>query len=278
MPDNGKHRTIALMPIKPQKRIQIIHQDEDILVINKPAGISVTKDRSGREDLIPILQKQLPKLPQLLLVHRLDKDTSGVLILAKTSQAQSLYASAFEKRLLKKTYLALITAAVMHSSGVIKTPIARSRKNPKIMVPDPRGKPAVTNWKLLADFGMVALLAVSPVTGRTHQIRVHLSNMHLPLAIDPLYGSTRPIMLSDFKAKYKVRRGREEKPLIERLTLHAYQLEIPQESNLPAAIFIAPLDNKFAATIKMLTKHNAEGTEAFADPDNFDKIIRSGQI
>ncbi|MCK5173467.1 MAG: RNA pseudouridine synthase, partial [Planctomycetes bacterium] len=185
----------------------------------------------------------------------------------------------FEKRLFKKTYLALVNGAVTYDSGCIKTPISRSRRNPKIMVADPKhGKAAITDWKLLADFGMVALLAVSPVTGRTHQIRVHMSNVHMPLAIDPLYSSTRPILLSDFKAKYKVRRGREEKPLIERLTLHAYQIEIPDEGGLKAGRYVAPLDKKFAGTIKMLTKHNVEGEDAFLDPAFFDAIIKSEPI
>ncbi|MBW8035478.1 MAG: RluA family pseudouridine synthase [Planctomycetes bacterium] len=263
----------------PAKKIEIIHQDENIVVVNKPSGISVTKDRSGNPDLIPVLAKQLPDVAKLLLVHRLDKDTSGVMILAKNTETQSLYSSGFEKRLFKKTYLALVNGAMIHNSGCIKTPISRSRKNPKVMVADPKhGKPAITDWKLLADFGMIALLAVSPVTGRTHQIRIHMSNVHMPLAIDPLYSSTRPILLSDFKAKYKVRRGREEKPLIERLTLHAYQIEVPDEGGLQAGRYIAPLDKKFAATIKMLTKHNAEGEEAFLDPAFFDAIIKSKPI
>jgi len=263
----------------PKKNIEIIYQDENIIVVNKPSGISVTKDRSGNLDLIPILTKQLPDVEKLLLVHRLDKDTSGVMILAKNSETQSRYSSAFEKRLFKKTYLALVSGVMTHDAGCIKTPISRSRRNPKVMVADPKhGKPAITDWKLLADFGMIALLAVSPVTGRTHQIRIHMSNQHMPLAIDPLYSSTRPILLSDFKAKYKVRRGREENPLIERLTLHAYQIEVPDEAGLQAARFIAPLDKKFAATIKMLTKHNEEGKDAFLDPAIFDTIIKSKPI
>lgn len=111
------------------KKIQIIHQDENIIVVNKPSGISVTKDRSGKLDLIPVLTKQLPQVGNLLLVHRLDKDTSGVMILAKNTETQSLYSSAFEKRLFKKTYLALVSGAITRESGCIKTPISRDRKS-----------------------------------------------------------------------------------------------------------------------------------------------------
>jgi 23S rRNA pseudouridine1911/1915/1917 synthase len=114
---------------------------------------------------------------------------------------------------------------------------------------------------------MVALLAVEPITGRTHQIRVHLKSIALPLAIDPLYGSTRPIMLSDFKPDFRLKKGKTETPLIDRLTLHAYQLEIPLTDTKPTT-YIAKLDKKFAATIKALAKHNPKGPDAFFNPDH----------
>ena len=277
-------------------KIEIIYQDNDIIVINKPSGVSVTKDRSGMPELLDFLAGQLePQIcRQLRLVHRLDKDTSGVMILAKTAEAQSQFSSWFEKRLVKKTYLALVTGIISGYQGTIKTSIVRSRKNPALMcTTGKKGKEAVTEWKLLADFGTIALLAVKPITGRTHQIRLHLTSIGLPLAIDPLYGSPRALFLSDFKADYRLARRQTEKPLIERLTLHAYQLSFqaqPQDEprnlidnsfNRPA-IFIAALDKKFAATIKMLTKHNPKGQKAFSpkdslqrDPDAFSKIINA---
>ena len=259
-----------------EKKIEIIYSDEDLIVINKPSGISVTKDRSGAIDLLPALQKQLSVDTELRLIHRLDKDTSGVMLLARNPETQSIYASCFEKRLIKKTYLALVSGIVISEKGSVKTPISREDKNTNLMKVNPRrGKPAVTRYKLLADFGMLSLLAVTPVTGRTHQIRLHLSSINLPLAIDPLYGSSKPVMLSDFKAGYRTAKGKEERPLIERLTLHAYQLDLPEVESRPARTFIAGLNKKFAATIKMLTKHNVNGNEAFDNYDNFEKIINA---
>jgi 23S rRNA pseudouridine1911/1915/1917 synthase len=140
-----------------------------------------------------------------------------------------------------------------------------------------KGKPAVTDYRLLADFGMVALLAVEPVTGRTHQIRIHMVHKSMPLAIDPLYGATRPIMLSDFKSRFNLKRGKAEIPLIDRLTLHAYQVEIPPIEDEPT-IYVARLDKKFAATIKMLTKHNSRGPDAFLDKEQYSAILDARPI
>ncbi len=282
----------------PKTKVEIIYSDDDIIVINKPAGLSVTADRSGAAQLTDILAEQLSSQisSELRLVHRLDKHTSGVMILAKNKETQSKFSSYFEKKLIKKTYLAIVTGIVPGPQGTIKAPLARNRKNPALMcVTRKKGKEAITDWKLLADFGMAALLAVNPLTGRTHQIRVHLPSIGLPLAIDPLYGTSQPLFLSDFKPHYRLGLGQTEKPLIDRLTLHAYQIELPNPQVLSSVIpaqagihlnpqpdrpecFVAGLDKKFAATLKMLTKHNPKGPDAFTNPDNFSKIISAQRL
>ena len=262
-------------------KVEIIYQDDDVLVINKPTGVSVTKDRTGAPELTDILADQLgPQIcSRLRLVHRLDKDTSGVMLLAENVETQSRFSSYFEKRLVKKIYLTLVTGAPTDRQGTINAPLSRNKKNTELMrIAAKKGKEAVTNWKLLADFGSIALLAVSPLTGRTHQIRVHLPSIGLPLAIDPLYGSTRPLYLSYFKPDYRLSKGQREKPLIERLTLHAYQLSIPNHKSKIANEYIAGLDKKFAATIKMLTKHNPKGIDAFINADDFSKIINAQKL
>jgi len=221
------------------------------------------------------------------------------MILAKNIEAQTRFTGYFKSRHVKKTYLALVTGVVPGRQGRIDAPLAQRDKKAGLMcIGRKKGKEAVTNWKLLADFGAVALLAVSPITGRTHQIRVHLPYIGLPLAIDPLYGSSRSLFLSDFKTDYRLARDQTEKPLIERLTLHAYQLSfrvetpflLSQEStgaesrNLIAnsfngpEMFIAGLDKKFTATIKMLTKHNPKGADAFVSPDDFSRLINTRKL
>ena len=256
-----------------KKQIEIIYQDSDVIVINKPSGLSVTKDRSGSAEITESLNKQLNTSEKFLLVHRLDKATSGVMILARNSETQRRLSIDFEKRLVRKTYLAIVDGFVEEAGGQIALPLGHSKKKPEVMVvSSKKGKEAVTNWKMLADFGHLALLAIQPITGRGHQIRVHMKNAHMPLAIDPLYGGTRALVLSDFKTNYRLGKDKMETPLIERLTLHAYQLEVNLSSG-KAECFIARLDKKFSATIKMLTRHNPKGLEAFVNPDDFDRII-----
>ena len=269
--------------------IEIIYQDNDIIVINKPAGISVTKDRSGRPQLIDFLIQQIgdEATSHLRLVHRLDKETSGVMILARNKSSQKTFADYFYQRKVKKTYLALVNGYVPQATGVIDAPIGHSKKNPELMVIDQKhGKQSITEWRLLADFGKLSLIAANPLTGRTHQIRVHLASIGLPLAIDPLYGNSEPLMLSEFKKDYRLGKFQDEKPLIDRLTLHAYQISFPDASVIASGtnevsearqshFFLAPLDKKFQTTIKMLTKYNKKGPAAFFDPADLEKILNS---
>jgi RluA family pseudouridine synthase len=269
--------------------IEIIYEDGNILVINKPSGVSVTKDRSGKENLLHILQKQLcaqpsnvvvgGRLPDLRLVHRLDKNASGVMLLARNVTTQTTFTTCFSERRVRKTYLAFVRGVPGDKYGLVQAPLAASEKNPKLMTIDQRkGKDAVTEWKLLADFGTVALLAVFPLTGRTHQIRVHLQSIGLPLAVDELYGSKTGLFLSEFKTNYRLGKNQVEKPLIDRLTLHSYQLEFKETFPDVPNYFVARLDKKFAAAIKMLTKHNPNGRAAFLEPDILTDILAAKRL
>jgi len=201
------------------------------------------------------------------------------MILAKNIEAQTHFTSYFRSKLVKKTYLALVTGVVPGKQGRIDAPLMQRDKKAGLMcIGLKKGKESVTNWKLLADFGAVALLAVMPITGRTHQIRVHLPHIGLPLAIDPFYGSSRPLFLSDFKTDYRLAWDQTEKPLIKRLTLHAYQIELLNPEPGHPEIFIAGLDKNFTATLKMLTKYNPNGLNAFANPDDFSRIVNTQKL
>jgi RluA family pseudouridine synthase len=250
--------------------IEIIYEDQQIIAINKPAGISVTADRTGKMNLLDYLEIQRKGEQELKLIHRLDKDTSGIMILAKDTDAQRKFSEYFEKGQVRKTYLALITGLPSEKTGIIDAPIVQGKKNSQIMEVNLKiGKDAQTKWELLANFGSISLIVAKPITGRTHQIRVHFQYAGMPLAIDHIYGSNQAIMLSSFKANYKLGKYEEEKPLIDRLTLCAYELEIENYH------FIAPLEKKFKATIKMLTKYNPNGPAAFVKEENFNRLLDS---
>ncbi len=256
--------------------IDILFEDDRILLINKPSGISVTADRSGKPDILQLLTKQLSPPEPLRLVHRLDKETSGVLLIAKHKEAQSRYSRLFAKRKVQKLYLAVVNGPLAYTGGSIKDPIARSQRNPRAMHIHPRlGKPAHTIWKQLADFGELSLVAAQIVTGRTHQIRIHFSHRKMPLAIDSVYGAANPLMLSSFKYNYRQKPGRDESPMIDRLTLHAYQLTIPvgQEDAEVTETFVAGLDKKFASVIKLLAKHTAKLADGFEDDEDMQNIL-----
>ncbi|MHC5139123.1 MAG: RluA family pseudouridine synthase [Planctomycetota bacterium] len=264
-----------------KNNIDIIFENKQILLINKPTGVSVTADRSGAADILKLLTRQLAPVEPLRLVHRLDKETSGILLIAKNKNAQSRYSRLFEKRQIQKLYLAIVNGPLPYKEGSIKDPIARSQRNPQAMHIHPRlGKPAHTIWQQLADFGELSLVSARIITGRTHQIRIHFSHRRMPLAIDPIYGTSSPLMLSSFKPGYRRKHGRDEPPMIDRLTLHAYQLTIPvgPEDAETAETFVAPLDKKFAAVIKLLAKHTAHVAGGFADAETMQTILSAKPI
>ncbi len=258
--------------------LPILFENADIVLVNKPSGISVTADRTGADDVLRVLTAQLAPAEPLRLVHRLDKETSGILLIAKHRDAQSFYSRLFAKRLVRKLYLAIVKGPIFKEAGSIKDPIARSQRNPRAMHIHPRlGKPAQTYWRRLADFGGPTLLAAQPLTGRTHQIRVHFAHRKMPLVIDPVYGETAPLMLSSFKKGFRPKSDRDEPPLIDRLTLHAYQLELPigMEDNAPLQVFVAVPDKPFLSCVKLLAKHAvpAGKPNAFDNPAELDNIL-----
>jgi 23S rRNA pseudouridine955/2504/2580 synthase/23S rRNA pseudouridine1911/1915/1917 synthase len=237
--------------------LDILWQTDRILAVNKPAGLATVPGRDESKSVLDELKAFAP----LRLVHRLDKDTSGVLLLARDRDAQRFLCNQFMTRQVHKEYLALVIGKVTNDFGEINAPLARASKSDKFMTISKRGRPSITQWQVLQRFRGLTLLKCIPLTGRTHQIRVHLKSIGHALALDPLYnppqgGWAEGILLSRFKRDYK-EKPEGERPLINRLTLHALKITFHDLNNNPVTVE-CPLPKDFRATINMLTKYASQ--------------------
>jgi RluA family pseudouridine synthase len=235
---------------------EILYEDVALLVINKPAGISVLADRESGESLLLLLRETFAERGEtVFVVHRLDKETSGVIVFGKTEEASRGLSMQFEHRRVEKTYLALVCGAVHPLEGTIDLPIGpHPRDRTRMVVPHSGGKRSVTRYRVVETFRGFSLVELQPKTGRTHQIRVHLSAIGFPLAVDRVYGSGEGLLLSSFKKDYRPGK-REEKPLIARLSLHARRLAFDHPETGTRMEFEAPLPRDFEIALKVLLKH-----------------------
>ena len=236
---------------------KILYEDADVVAIDKPAGVMVHADGVSKEETVADwFAKRYPDSDEVGetqrlkdgtevtrpgIVHRLDVDTSGVLVLAKTQEAHAFLKDAFKNREVKKTYLAVTYGVPKEKKGVIDFPIGRSRKDFRLRSAQPKAKgmlrDAITKYEVIgADATQKhALIKVMPETGRTHQIRVHLKAIHYPIVGDPLYAPNHPAVLG-----------------LSRLALHAYSLDLPLPSGTRTTV-TAPLPADFAASLQGFT-------------------------
>jgi 23S rRNA pseudouridine1911/1915/1917 synthase len=232
-------------PPAPSFEVPILFEDDHLLVVDKPADLNVEPDRwdETRPSLLgglvamglgrgggPAEEEPSGEPFRPRLVHRLDRDTSGVVLVAKTIEAERRLRRAFDEGEVGKTYLALVEGESPLADGeseLVELPIGPDRKKSGRMCVRDDGKPSRTRIRVRQRFRGFTLLESEPLTGRTHQLRVHLSAIGFPLAVDPLYGRRRALSLSEIKSDYRPKRGRAESPLIDRLTLHAQSVECP---------------------------------------------------
>lgn len=173
----------------PDGPLDILYQDDRVLVVNKPSGLlSVPGSRAGREDcLMSRLQAQHW---DALLVHRLDCDTSGVIIFARTKQAQAFLGQEFEKRRARKTYVARVAGEMAGESGHVDLPIGADwASRPRQMISHDHGRPAQTDWQVIGRAPGETRVRLSPHTGRSHQLRVHMLALGHPILGDPIYAA-----------------------------------------------------------------------------------------
>lgn len=193
-------------PTEPQ--LTVIHQDDELLVLNKPSGLlTVPGKNSNHADCLEIRAQE--KFPTARIVHRLDMDTSGVLVLAKNAKAHRHLGLQFERRHIKKTYIARVWGCMKQDMGKVELPLICDWPNrPKQMVDFERGKPAQTDWQVLERQENSTRVLLKPLTGRSHQLRVHMLSLGHPIIGDNLYAHDEALKAGD------------------RLQLHALSLEL----------------------------------------------------
>jgi 23S rRNA pseudouridine1911/1915/1917 synthase len=231
----------------------ILYQDEDLLVIDKPAGL-VVHPAAGHQDgtLVNGLLSHDPSLVQLPragIVHRLDKDTTGVMVVARTAGAHRWLVEELQARRVKREYVA-VARGVVTAGRSVETGIARHPQQRKKMSVQERGKPAVTHFQVIRKFRHYSLLRLQLETGRTHQIRVHMAHINYPLLGDPAYGGRARIPAGvDDELIERIRN-------FKRQALHAEKLAFAHPSTREPVSFEAPLPADFRLLLAALERHD----------------------
>lgn len=237
--------------------LEILWDDDELLAVNKPAGVLTIPGRGGGGE--PALREVIAELSgtsdPLRLVHRLDRETSGVLVLARTLRAQRALCGQFARRQVSKHYLALVQGRPPDDRGTILAPLApHPRVTGRMIISERKGRPSETRWEVLERFRVASLLRCTPLTGRQHQIRVHLQSIGLPLLVDRLYGDAEAFHLSRVKPGYRPSAGHEERPLLQRLSLHAEALTLRHPATEEEIRLEAAPPKDFRATLHQLRR------------------------
>jgi RluA family pseudouridine synthase len=239
-------------------KIREVYQDSAILCIEKPAGTLSIPDRYDptKKNLLHYLRN---KYPGILPVHRLDRDTSGIMIWALSDTAHKYLSQQFESRTVKKKYLAIVEGSPNTDSGEINASIQYGSSGKGFV--KAKGKESVSHWKLIEKFNGFSLLEVTPMSGRTHQIRIHLQHIGLPLVVDSYYGNRSELFAYQVKPykKFRFSKNAEERPLISRHPLHASEITILHPLTKKEVTFMAEPPKDFRALLNQIRKWRTLG-------------------
>lgn len=230
----------------------IIFENDDFVVADKSSGLLSIPDREGDE--VSLKKMLRDKYGEIFTVHRLDKDTSGIIVFAKNEHTHKYLSQAFEERTVEKYYEGIVKGNVTEKDGTISAPIAQNTVKKTLMIIHKRGKESITDYKVAEEFGKFSRLTFRIHTGRTHQIRVHAQYIGHPIVCDPLYGDGEPVLLSSLKKNYNLSKDEfEERPLLNRLALHAGKLKFTG-SNGEEFNFESELPKDMSAFLQQLRK------------------------
>lgn len=224
----------------------ILFEDEDFMLVNKPPFLSTLEDRHGGPNLLAMARDHIATAQ---VCHRLDKDTSGVLAIAKNPEAYRHLNMQFEHRQVGKVYHAVVDGVHDFKDELVDAPILKLDDG-VVRISRSEGKPAQTWFTTLTLYRDHSLIECRPITGRMHQIRIHLSLRQAPITGDGTYGG-QPFLLSRVKRNYKLKKGTEEEPFMKRMALHAYSLQFEDLSGA-RQIIDAPYPKDFQALVRQL--------------------------
>lgn len=226
----------------------ILFQDDDFILINKPPFISTLEDRNDSQNILSLAREYEPDAQ---VCHRLDKETSGVLAIARNPEAYRHLSMQFENRTVSKIYHAVADGIHNFKDELVDAPILK--QNDGTAKISRSGKDAQTRFTTYQSFKNHTLIECKPITGRMHQIRVHLAQLKAPITGDEMYGG-KPFYVSSVKRGFNLKKLTEEEPLIKRIALHAFSLEfnLIDGSKMTAE---APYPKDFQALIRQLSEN-----------------------
>jgi RluA family pseudouridine synthase len=226
----------------------LIYEDNDFFLINKPPFIATLEDRNSMQNLLALAKKFSSDAQ---VCHRLDKDTSGVLCFAKNPEAYRHASMQFEHREVTKIYHAIADGIHNFQNQLVDLPILKADDG--VVKISNQGKEAQTYFTSIKSYKQHTLLDCRPVTGRMHQIRIHLATLGASIAGDDQYGG-KPVFLSQIKRGFNLKKFTEEQPLMKRMALHAYSLEF-KLMNGESRVFTAPYPKDFQALVRQLEQN-----------------------
>lgn len=246
---------IFKMPLK-LPSIDLVYEDNDVVIVNKPAAFLTIPDRYDidKPNLYHVLQDIYG---EIYVVHRLDFETSGILCFARNEVAHKLLSMQFSRHTIIKSYRAIVSGRFLQQEGEINLPIGEDYQRRGTMRIDHReGKPALSRYRVVEEFKHYAYIEVNILTGRTHQIRVHLKAIAHPVLGDTTYGGQADFRLSSIKKRYNLKQFEEEQPIMSRTALHAHALTFVHPSTQEEVCLSVPLPKDMDVVLRLLQKYD----------------------